>query len=255
LFEPQLFLAVLSVLEKDQLAEIKKGTKLYELVLSDKALMADILKDSPVEDVRDVVRSILLSPVFEELDRRSLLATIIKLHPQVQSMVIGEKSSGESASTLIVSWDSLNRRKSELEEIVTKKIPQNSQEIGIARSYGDLRENHEFKAAKEMQSVLMRRKAELEDMLVRAQGTDFANVETTEVRIGTKVSLLETASQTKVEYTILGAWDSDPNTGIISYLTPVAKGLMGHKLGDVVMLPKEDGGEREVKIEKISSYR
>jgi transcription elongation GreA/GreB family factor len=255
LIEPQLFLAILSVLEKDQLSEIKKGTKLYELVLGDKALIADILKNAPVEDVRDITRAILLSPVFEELDRRSLLATIIKLYPQVQSMVIGEKSSGTENATLIVSWTSLDQRRSELEEIVTKKIPQNSQEIGIARSYGDLRENHEFKAAKEMQTVLMRRKAELEDMLTRAQGTDFANVDTNEVRIGTKVTLKETANGKTLLFTILGAWDSDPNQDIISYLTPVAKALMGRKAGDTVKLLTEEAGEREVRIEKIQGYR
>src|SRR3984957_11465405 len=93
LIEPQLFMAILSVLEKDQFSEIKKGTKLYELVLSDKALVAAILKDAPVGDVRDITRAILLSPVFEELDKRSLLASIIKLYPEVQAMVVGDNKS------------------------------------------------------------------------------------------------------------------------------------------------------------------
>jgi len=92
LIEPQLFMAILSVLEKDQFSEIKKGTKLYELVLADKALIAAILKDAPVPDVRDITRAILLSPVFEELDKRSLLAAIIKLYPEVQAMVVGTDS-------------------------------------------------------------------------------------------------------------------------------------------------------------------
>lgn len=252
LIEPQLFMAILSVLEKDQLAEIKKGTKLYELILSDKALVGEILKNAPFEDVRDITRAILLSPVFEELDKRSLLATIIKLYPDVQAMVVGEKSTEDAA--LIVSWESLQRRKSELEEIVTRKIPENSKEIGIARSYGDLRENHEFKAAKEMQTVLMRRKAELESMLVRAQGTDFANVDTSSVNIGTRVHLVD-KSGNKSSFTILGAWDSDPVSGIISYLTPVAKALLDHKVGDTVQIPTDESGVRDVTIEKIESYK
>ncbi len=254
LIEPQLMMAILSVLEQDQLSEIKKGTKLYELVLSDKELVSLILKNAPYEDVRDITRAILLSPVFEELDKRSLLATIIKLYPDVQSMIVGGEKSSEEAA-LIVSWESLTRRKAELEEITLKKIPENSREIGIARSYGDLRENHEFKAAKEMQTVLMRRKAELESMLSRAQGTDFAATDLSTVNIGTTVFLKENGSGETLSYTILGAWDSDPVQGVISYLTPVAKALFSHKVGDSIKLPADGSQEKTVTIEKIEAYK
>lgn len=254
LFEPHLIMAILSVLEADQFSDYKKGTKLYELVLSDKELISAILKSAPFEDVRDVTRAILLSPVFEELDKRSLLATIVKLFPEVQSMIIGGEKTTEEAA-LIVSWDSLTRRKAEFEEIVNKKIPENSKEIGIARSYGDLRENHEFKAAKEMQTVLMRRKAELEQQLTRAQGTDFANVDTKEVNIGTKVTIIDNESKAVTSYTILGAWDSDVQQGIISYLTPVAKALFKREVGEVITLPTETSGERKVTIQKIEAYK
>ena len=71
--------------------------------------------------------------------------------------------------------------------MVQKYIPANSKEIAVARSYGDLRENHEYKAAKEMQKILIRRKSELEAQLVRARGTDFANPRTDVVSIGTEV--------------------------------------------------------------------
>ena len=244
--------AILSVLERDQLSDIRRGTKLYELLLGDKELVATLLKDVSFQDVRDVTRAILLSPVFEELDERSLLAQIIKLHPEVQAMVIGEKSGEEPATVtaLIVSWSSLEARRKELEEIVNVKIPENSKEIGVARSYGDLRENHEFKAAKEMQTVLMRRKAELEDLLTRAQGTDFSGTKTDAVNIGTKVSLKD-ANGEPLSYTILGAWDSDLSKGIISYLTPVAQALSKRTVGETVSLPSESGGSREVTIEKI----
>ena len=76
----------------------------------------------------------------------------------------------KNRAALIVSWSSLEKRSAEYEEIVKVKIPENTKEIAIARSYGDLSENFEFKAAKQMQSVLMRRKAELEQMLHDARG-------------------------------------------------------------------------------------
>ncbi len=254
LFTPQLVMAILSVLEKDQFGDLKKGTKLYDLVHTDRELMATLLKDAAQEDVRDVTRAILLTPVFKELDKRSLLAIIIKLFPDMQELVIGDRTHSDDA-TLIVSWDSLQRRKSELEEIITKKIPENSKEIGIARSYGDLRENHEFKAAKEMQTVLMKRKAELESMIVRAQGTDFVGVDTHVVNIGTIVDLVETTSGEKFSYTVLGAWDSDPTQGIISYMTSLAQALMKLPVGEVAELSTEEGGKRMVRIEAIRNYR
>ena len=254
LFTPQLVMAILSVLEKDQFGDLKKGTKLYDLVHSDRELMATLLKDASQEDVRDVTRGILLTPVFKELDKRSLLAIIIKLFPEMQELVVGDRANSDDA-TLIVSWDSLQRRKTELEEVITKKIPENSKEIGIARSYGDLRENHEFKAAKEMQTVLMKRKAELESMIVRAQGTDFTGVDTHLVNIGTVVDLVDTVSGEKIRYTILGAWDSDPAHGVISYLSALAQALFKLPVGDIVELQTEEGGKRNVRIEAITAYK
>jgi len=254
LIEPQLFMAILSVLEKDQFSEIKKGTKLYELVLADKALIAAILKDAPVPDVRDITRAILLSPVFEELDKRSLLAAIIKLYPEVQAMVVGTDKTAAPEAKIIVSWPSLKRRQVELEELVTKKIPQNSKDIGIARGYGDLKENHEFKSAREMQGILTRQKAELELDLSRAEGTDFADVDTTKVSLGTKVTLKDDVTGEPMVYTILGAWDSDLSKGIISYQTAVARALLNHTIGERIELSTGEGGLHKVVIEKIEPH-
>jgi transcription elongation GreA/GreB family factor len=259
LIEPQLFMAILSVLEKDQFSEIKKGTKLYELVLGDKVLIAAILKDAKLADVRDITRAILLSPVFEELDKRSLLASIIKLYPDVQSMVVGsDKSSAsknEGEGKITVSWPSLRRREAELEDLDRNQIPQNSKDIAIARGYGDLRENHEFKSAKEMQTILARRKAELESDLARAEATDFVNPDTSKVTLGTKVTFKDASTSQSDAYTILGAWDGDVSKGIISYETVVARALLNHTVGEKVELPGQDGGHRQVTIEKIETHQ
>lgn len=255
LIEPQLFMAILSVLEKDQFSEIKRGTKLYELVLGDKPLIAAILNDAPVPDVRDITRAILLSPVFEELDKRSLLAAIIKLYPEVQAMVVGTDKTAAPEAKIIVSWPSLKRRQAELEEIVTKKIPQNSKDIGIARGYGDLKENHEFKSAREMQGILTRQKAELELDLSRAEATDFAGADTSKVSLGTKVTLRDTVSGDNLIYTILGAWDGDLSKGIISYQTAVARALLNHTVGERIELSTGEGGIHHVVIEKIEPHQ
>jgi transcription elongation GreA/GreB family factor len=169
-----------------------------------------------------------------------LLARIVKLYPGLEGMITGAQPE-EKSETLVVSWSSLEKRRAEFEELINKKIPENSKEIGVARSYGDLRENFEFKAAKQMQAVLMRRKIELESMLDRARGTAFANPDTSRVSIGTVVTLREADTKNEETYTILGAWDGDPDRHIISYQTAIGQALLGHKLGEVVTLSSDHG--------------
>lgn len=254
LANPSLFLTALNVLEKEQLSESSRGSRLRDLLLEDKELIRDLLAPSSPEEVRDVTRSALASTAFEELDKRSLIGALVKLYPQVGSMVAGENRT-TVVEAPIVSWESLEKRKSELEEITTKKIPANSKEIGVARSYGDLKENHEFKAAKEMQAVLMRRKLELEAMIVSAQGTDFSGVKGDEVAIGTVVEYESAEGGEKKTVTILGAWDSDPERGILSYQTAVAQALVRRKVGDTAELPSEKGPKTAVTIRSIRPFK
>ncbi len=156
---------------------------------------------------------------------------------------------------MIVSWPSLERRKLELDDLVNKQIPKNIEEISVARSYGDLRENFEFKAAKEMQSVLARRRTELEYDLGRARGTNFASPDITMVSIGTTVGLKDVATGAQEKYAILGAWDGDPEKQILSYLTVIGQALLGHRVGETINLPDETGSNaRPVKIESITAY-
>ena len=155
-------------------------------------------------------------------------------------------------ATIIVSWDSLERRREEYQDLVQKKIPANSKEIAIARSYGDLRENHEYKAAKEMQKFLMRRKGELESQLLKARGNDFHNPRIDVVSIACKVAVTDLDSRNPEEYSILGAWDFDAEKHIISYLTPMAQALLGKKTGDEVEF-ELDGIKRSFRIDTISA--
>jgi len=193
-----------------------------------------------------------LSPSFDDMDKRSLLARIVKSYPAVQSLISGDQSQKESH--LVVSWESLERRKNEYHELVEKKIPANSKEIALARSYGDLRENHEYKAAKEMQKLLMRRKAELETQLVRARGTDFASPRTDIVSIGTVVHATDLATNETENFTVLGAWDSEPEKGIVSYLSPVAQSLIGRKVTEEVEF-EIHGVRHRHRIESIQPFK
>jgi transcription elongation GreA/GreB family factor len=240
LINPELLSAILSACERDQHNESNsRSTRLRDLLLSDRSLIADIFAGAELGLARDVMRRLMLSPVFDELTKRSLMARIIRLYPDLQSLVSGEQAE-EKSEAIVVSWSSLQKRRAELEELVNKKIPENSKEIGVARSYGDLRENFEFKAAKEMQAVLMRRKSELERALHLARGTAFENPDTSQVSIGTIVTLRETTTGREETYTILGAWDGDPERAIISYQTAIGQALLGRRREEIVELNSEE---------------
>jgi transcription elongation GreA/GreB family factor len=187
------------------------------------------------------------------MDKRSLLARIVKHFPAIQSLISGEQHAKQE-SLLIVSWESLERRKEEYNDLVHKKIPANSKEIAIARSYGDLRENHEYKAAKEMQKLLMRRKGELEGSLSRSRGSDFLNVKTDVVGVGTMVSVTDLVSNNSESYSILGAWDFDIEKNIISYLSPIAQSLLNHKPGDEVEF-EMDGVKKRYRLDAIEAVK
>ncbi|MBA3386481.1 MAG: GreA/GreB family elongation factor [Chthoniobacterales bacterium] len=245
LVTPDLLGAILSALERDQHNENSRGSKLRDLVLEDRQFIPDMFAGAEASVARDAMRRLMLTPVFDELTKRSLLARIIKLYPELETVITGEQKE-EKTESLVVSWSSLDKRRSEYEDLINRKIPENSKEIGVARSYGDLRENFEFKAAKEMQAVLMRRKSELEIMLQRARGTNFENPDTLQVSIGTIVMLRDTDGNEET-YTVLGAWDSEPDQRIISYQTAIGQALLGRKVGDTVDL-NTDQGSRSFEI-------
>ena len=246
---PEVFRAMLSAMERDQFNnELKRSNKLGDYIMNDQSLLVELIGSADLEVIKDLTRALQLSPCFDDMDKRSLLARIVKTYPAVQSLISGEQTKQDAA--LLVSWESLERRKNEYTELVQKKIPANSKEIAIARSYGDLRENHEYKAAKEMQKVLMRRKAELEQQLVRARGMDFGNAKTDQVNLGTRVHVTELLNNHHESFTILGAWDGDPAKGLISYLTPVGQALLNRKPGEEVDLDL-NGTKRRFRIDSI----
>lgn len=240
LITPDMLGAIFATLEREQHKTPGRASKLHRALVDDRQLLGDIFKKADVAIARDAVRRLQLSPLFDELTKRSLLGRIVKVYPELEGMITGAQPQ-EKVAPLIVSWSSLERRKTEYEELVKVKIPENTKEIALARSYGDLSENFEFKAAKQMQSVLMRRKAELEQMLENARGTSFENVDTSRVSIGTIVTLRDMETNKEETYSILGAWDGDPDRHIISYQTAIGQALLGHKAGDAVPLNTEHG--------------
>jgi transcription elongation GreA/GreB family factor len=246
---PEVFRAMLSAIERDQFLE-RKSNRLRDYILDDQELLVELIESADIELIKDLTRTLQLSPSFDDMDKRSLLARIVKHSPVVQSLITGEHSRQDNS--IVVSWPSLERRRAEYDDLVHKRIPANSHDIAVARSYGDLSENHEYKAAKEMHGVLMRRKRELESQLVRARGSDFDSPRTDVVSIGTRVRVTDLATQQREAFTLLGAWDFDAERHIISYLSPIAQALLNRKVGDEIELDLE-GQRSRYRVDSIEA--
>ncbi len=230
---------ILTVLEQDSMDDgPRKAGRLANLLMDDKELIPDLLAKEEMNDVRNFARKLLSSPAFPDLDRKSLMARVIKAYPETQDMVTGESKGGKD-DTLLVSWESLDRRKAEYEDLVNNRIPANVKDISIARSYGDLRENFEYHAAKQMQNVLNTRKNELERDLERARPTEFTGADSSAVNIGTKI-VLTFEDGTDHHYTVLGAWDADPEKKVLSYLSEMGQSLLGKAVGETAQVHDPD---------------
>jgi transcription elongation factor GreA len=128
----------------------------------------------------------------------------------------------------------------ELKQLKTVDRRRISQEIEVARAHGDISENAEFHAAKERQSHIEGRIRILEDKLARAQVIESGGNPPDSVRFGVTVVLSDNDTGEEVEYTITGEDESDAAAGLISITSPVARALLGKRVGDevAVRVPK-----------------
>lgn len=255
-FSAEITPALMGAIERDHFDDDKRSNRVMDVLMDDKTLISDVLSEAEPTQIQNFARQVLLSPAFDELTKRSLMARIIKVYPEVEDLIAEHKEKEEEGpqTVLIVSWPSLEAQKAAHKHLTEIEIPKNREDISIAREYGDLRENFEYKSAKEYQRVLMRRKMEMERDLSRAQGTDFLDVVPNTVGPGTVVTLEDVATGKIDTYTILGAWDGDPDKHILSYLTAIAQALAGKPIGEQADLPTEGDEIRPVKITSIAKW-
>ena len=194
------------------------------------------LEDMTDQQRRDFLRRINEGQGWDTLDRKSLLAKVLRKYPELQEIVTPTNTTIQRKEVPFTSSRSFRERQQQLEKIMKIDIPENSKEIEVARSYGDLRENAEFKYAKERQGLLMAQGAKLAEDLEIVKPTDFTDISTDKINIGTGVAL-EFEDNSHITYFILGVWDQDDDLKIISSETKLAKLLLGLSVGDDVNLP------------------
>ena len=121
--------------------------------------------------------------------------------------------------------------------------PRIIQQIAEARSHGDLSENAEYHAAKEAQSHNEGRIAELEDKLSRAEVIDLTKVSGNTVKFGATVTLIDEDTEEEKKYQIVGEPEADVKSGRVSIASPIARALIGKKVGDSVEVLAPGGGK------------
>ena len=147
--------------------------------------------------------------------------------------------------------EGLANLKKELEQLTLVERPAISQQIAEARDKGDLSENAEYDAAKEAQGLLEMRIARMEDILAKARIIDESKIDTSHVQILNKVKIKNIKNSQQVEYMLVSESEADIKNGKISVATPIAKGLLGKEVGDVVEI-KVPSGVMSFEIMEIS---
>ncbi len=130
--------------------------------------------------------------------------------------------------------DELNHLKSTERQSVIKAIAE-------AREHGDLSENAEYHAAREKQSFIEGRITELEDVTSRAEVVDLSRISGKTVTFGTKVVICNDETEEKSTYSIVGPYEADISKGLISTVSPIARGLIGKSEGDLVEVQTPSG--------------
>ena len=136
-----------------------------------------------------------------------------------------------------------------LEEELHFKLPK---EIQKAREFGDLRENAEYKAAMERQSIVRARIMQVRQRLGEVESIDVSKIPTDRVAYGSRVVLFDLEKEEKVKYRLVTSEESDPENGLISTVSPIGQALMGKEEGDEVKV-KTPNGVRNFEISRLTT--
>jgi transcription elongation factor GreA len=145
------------------------------------------------------------------------------------------------SEVLYVTEDGLQKLKEELNQLRTVERPAISKLIAEARDKGDLSENAEYAAAKEAQGMLEMKISKLDDIIARSRIIDGSKIDTTTVRILNKVKIRNKVNNTIMEYQIVPESEANLKLGKLAVSSPIAQGLIGKKVGQVVQVKVPSG--------------
>ncbi len=138
------------------------------------------------------------------------------------------------AKPILLTDEGLKKLEDELEQLKTIKRKDISEKIKVALSFGDLSENSEYDEAKNEQAIIEARIATIEAMLKNVKLLDDDEISTETINVGSKVTVKDLEFNEELTYYIVGSTEADPEKGRISDESPIGKGLLGHKAGEIV---------------------
>ena len=147
--------------------------------------------------------------------------------------------------------EGLARLEDELRVLRAEERPAVIRAIAEARAHGDLSENAEYHAAREKQSFIEGRIADLESVIPSVEVIDVSRLSGDQVRFGARVTIVDEETEDEKTYRIIGAYEADMKNGSISISSPLAKALIGRKVGDSVEVPAP-GGARAYEITGVA---
>ena len=145
------------------------------------------------------------------------------------------------SQTVPMTPEGYQKLQEELKHLIRVERPRVVQDIAEARAHGDLSENAEYDAAKDRQGFVEGRIAEINGKMARAQVIDVTTIDTDKVVFGATVTVYDDESESESTYRIVGEDESDIKQGLISVSSPVAKALIGHRMGDEVQIRVPSG--------------
>lgn len=188
-----------------------------------------VMQTDNEDQARKLAETLVRYGSLEEYRRENLANALHMKYPSLRE---------PQAEPLYATAESLAAKRAEFENLKKVEIPANSRALQAAREMGDLRENFEYKAARARAEYLSARVGELQNELSRVHVLDPAQIDTSVVRIGTKVQLSN--GDVRREVTILGPWESAPEHGVYSHQSDVAKALIGRRVSEVVSFMGND---------------
>lgn len=279
---PSQFLFLAEILNEDPYAILTRYLDLMQLSLvtrkrvpGEKSSLASEIRKQLIKDNYELIRKTVIE-ITSDIAKRifARVQDIKNLYPEERDAIINiikqqfPELSENNEEYIYSTGAAIKNKEAELHKLVSEEIPKAAADIARARGYGDLRENFEYKVAKEKQKRLLHKTSEMRHELAKAKPIDFTKIDSSKVTIGTTVKFVAIHPALPLKqtdklglhnvrkggihdttqifsYTILGPWDSDVGSGIISYLAPFAKTMLNKVPGDQVI-------DSEGKIYKIA---
>ncbi len=250
------FFRLLNELKKIEMDGNRLKNLMLDILFNEEAFAAKRIVDTfdmdLVGKVIDIFENI---PFIEEwqLDKLNELANERFENFQSSHEAPSEDWAGD-VKKLIVSREGYDRKNAELNRMVNVDMVNLTRELGaVSEASGDIRENVEYNALMEKQGILKLAISRLKDDMQKADVLKPEDIKIDSVNVGTRVELRDLSSDKTSSFTILGPWDADFEKGILSYMSPIAKSMLGKKQGEEVSF-RIDDEDYNFTVEKIEKY-